>query len=802
MKKLIGLILVFVSIIVHAQDISIIPQPVKVKPGKDSFKLDKTTVLVVMNKADQPTAAFLNNYLQKYYSFKLAIVNKLPKTNFIGLSTWNDDGINAKEAYQLIVDPKFITITANNSAGTFYGIQSLIQLLPIIEQRSTINKQRLSIPSVLIEDEPRFTYRGIHLDVCRHFFPVAFIKQYIDYLALHKFNTFHWHLTDDQGWRIEIKKYPKLTSVGGWRNGTIIGRYPGKGNDSIRYGGFYTQDEIKEVVKYAADRFITVIPEIEMPGHSSAAIAAYPELSCFPEEDTKVAKGTAWAGPTKGKQVQQAWGVFDDIFCAGNDNTFAFLQGVLDEVIPLFPSKYIHIGGDEAPKTHWKRCPKCQQRIKELGLKDEHGLQSYFIQRIEKYVNSKGRQIIGWDEILEGGLAPNASVMSWQGENGGIEAAKQNHDVVMTPGNWCYFDHSQSRNEDSVTIGGYTPIEEVYSYDPVPKQLNEEEAKHILGAQANLWTEYISNPRKAEYQLFPRIAAMSEVTWTMKEKRDSAGFEKRLVNQLKRYEIWKVNYSKAFYEVGSFLLPTENYNGIQLKFTKPKVNEHMVWSRIKYPALNDGMNSFFPKKDSSVIILDENPGDSMVIEYFVGNLVRDPKEKDKWTDHYSKLFSKTLLFNKATGKHITTNIPPSPAYPGNGGAFGLVNGVRADKFANTEWLGWNGKEVEINVDFGKPDMISEIVLHVWRQEASWIYLPQKVELSFYYKDDKGNDEFNSMEIEQPEEGWGEDRNLKFTFEPKMITTVKIKLTPLMKIPDGRQGAGHAAWIFLDEIVMN
>lgn len=783
MKKLFSILLCLVTIIVHAQEISIIPQPVKLKPGKDSFKLDKTTVIVAMNKADQASAAYLSNYLQKYYQLKLNIVSKPPKTNYIGLSTWNDDHINAKEAYQLIVDPKFITITANNHAGTFYGIQSLIQLLPI-EQQTTNNKQRLKLPAVLVEDEPRFSYRGIHLDVCRHFFPVSFIKQYIDYLALHKFNTFHWHLTDDQGWRIDIKKYPKLTSVGGWRNGTIIGRYPGKGNDSIRYGGFYTQEEIKEVVKYAASRFITVIPEIEMPGHASAAIAAYPELSCFPGEDTKVAKGTAWAGPTKGKQVQQAWGVFDDIFCAGNDNTFKFLEGVLDEVVPLFASKYIHIGGDEAPKTHWKRCPKCQQRIKDLGLKDEHGLQSYFIQRIEKYLNSKGKQIIGWDEILEGGLAPNATVMSWQGEKGGIEAAKENHDVVMTPGNWCYFDHSQSRNEDSVTFGGYTPIEEVYSYDPVPKQLNEEQAKHILGVQANLWTEYIKNTRKIEYQLFPRIAAMSEVAWTMKEKKDSADFEKRLMRQFKRYEMWKVNYSKAIFALKEEILPTKDYNGIlyklSSKYKSGKITTNANPSQVRNHAL---------KHYTQPLLLTETS--------YVGSYIYDSITRET----ISMIGSRDFLFNKATGKKITTNIPPSPAYPGNGGAFGLVNGVRADKFAHTEWLGWNGKEVEIDIDLGKPDMIHEIILHVWKQEASWIYLPQKVELMFFYKKD-GNDEFSSIEIEQPEEGWGEDRNLKFNFEPKMVTSVKVKITPVMKIPEGRQGAGKAAWVFLDEIEMN
>ncbi len=808
MKKLLTLLFVLIGFVVTAQEVSIIPQPDKLMRNDGNFSLNKSTIIIVTKKKDELSANFLNNYLQQYYGFKLKIENgKTPKSNYIVLSTWNDPIFKeAIESYQLIVVKNFIAINANYHSGTFYGIQSLIQLLPVnqIKNKSQIPNPKFLIPAVVIEDGPRFYYRGIHFDVSRHFFPISFVKQYIDYLALHKFNTFHWHLTDDQGWRIDIKKYPKLTSVGGWRNGTIIGRYPGKGNDSIRYGGFYTHDEIKEVVKYAAERFITVIPEIEMPGHASAAIAAYPELSCFPGEDTKVAPGTAWAGPTKGKQVQQAWGVFDDIFCAGNDHTFSFLEDVLDEVMPLFPSKYIHIGGDEAPKTHWKRCSKCQQRMREQGLKDEHELQSYFIQRIEKYVNSKGKQIIGWDEILEGGLAPNASVMSWQGEKGGIEAAKHGHDVVMTPGNWCYFDHSQSRNEDSVTFGAYTPIEEVYSYDPVPKQLNTDEAKHILGVQANLWTEYIKNERKVQYQLFPRIAAMSEVAWTAKEKKDSADFEKRLQQQFKRYEMWGVNYSKAINQIHSSIKPSpkSGYLAWSLSSKKDKsyiqVNNSnglgtIYRSPTKLEISSTGLYSvsLLSKSEDITFTFD---GDSLVIT-----------PQGKHDAHFIEMGIEAKYefnFNKATGKKITTNFPPSPAYPGNGGAFGLVNGLKADKFAHTEWLGWNGKEVEITIDLGKNDLVSEVIFHAWKQEASWIYLPESIDITFNYKDASGDIQTSGFEFEKPEEGWGDDRQLKFNFAPQRASSVTIKIKPLMKIAEGRQGAGRAAWIFLDEIEIN
>ena len=499
MKKLIPFYLLLTIITVHAQEINIIPKPVEVKMGKGNFILSGETVIVLSDDSGKHSADFLNDYLKQFYSFQLKIVKKA-KDNFIFLSTMNENK-NAEhpEGYDLKIDKNSVDIVGYSNAGTFYGIQSLIQLLPIPDSKSKIVNQKLAVPQLSISDYPRFAYRGMHLDCGRHFFSVDFIKKYIDWIALHKMNYFHWHLTEDQGWRIEIKKYPKLTQIGAWRNGTIIGRYPGTGNDNIHYGGYYTQEQIKAIVKYAADRYITIIPEIEMPGHSSAAIAAYPFLSCFPDEPTKkyFPKQCAWSGDTTGKKVEQGWGVFDDVFCAGKESTFKFLEDVLDEVMALFPSKYIHIGGDECPKENWKRCPFCQKRIKDEGLKDENALQSYFIQRIEKYVNSKGRTIIGWDEILEGGLAPNAVVMSWRGEQGGIDAARQNHNVIMTPGGWCYFDHSQSENEDSVTIGGYTPIEKVYSYEPVPDSLTVEQSKFVLGAQGNVWTEYMGNRKES-----------------------------------------------------------------------------------------------------------------------------------------------------------------------------------------------------------------------------------------------------------------------------------------------------------------
>ena len=542
MKKITLLFLIVISFSVMAQNnISIIPKPVELTQKNGYFDFNTSTAIVAI-AGEKHNADMLNYYLQKLYGFTLQVRivnNYAAEKNCIILGLLKSTEPKRGE-YLINIGANTIVITGVTDEASFYGIQTLLQLLPA--EKDSINNKQFSIPQLTILDYPRFQYRGMHLDVGRHFFNVDQVKKYIDYLAYHKFNTFHWHLTEDQGWRIEIKKYPLLTSVGGFRNGTIIGHNPGTGNDSLHYGGFYTQEEVKEVIKYAQDRYITIIPEIEMPGHASAAIAAYPQLSCFPDESTKISPKISWSGSRTGKQVQQSWGVFEDVFCPSK-YTFTFLENVLDEVMQLFPSKYIHIGGDECPKDAWKRSAFCQQLIKEKGLKDEHGLQSYFISTIEKYINSKGKKIIGWDEILEGGLAPNATVMSWRGEEGGIAAARQHHDVIMTPGTYCYFDHAQNKNEDSLTIGGYLPLEKVYSYDPVPKELTAEEAKFILGAQGNVWTEYIANMSKLEYMIFPRMSALSEVLWSSPETHDLKDFEQRLPVMVKRYRLWGAGYS-------------------------------------------------------------------------------------------------------------------------------------------------------------------------------------------------------------------------------------------------------------------
>lgn len=542
MKKLASIALIaFLSLNVLAQNdanLGIIPVPVSVKKKAGSFKLDKTVVLVSADAANAKSADLLNAFIVTKGGFALRESKAVAATGrLIVLTSAGADKLPA-EGYNIDITDKKITITGKG-AGLFYGIQSMMQLMP--EKQNGL----ITINAAEINDYPRFKYRGMHLDVGRHMFPLAFIKKYIDLMAQYKLNNFHWHLTEDQGWRIEIKKYPKLTTIGASRNGTIIGRHPGVGTDNKVYSGFYTQEEAKEVVAYAAARYINVIPEIELPGHSSAAIAAYPELSCFPERDTFVDAKTPWSGSRKGKQLQQQWGVFDDVFVP-TEETFKFLEDVLDEVIAIFPSKYIHIGGDESPKAYWKESEFCQQLIKKLGLKDEHELQSYFIQRIEKHINSKGRSIIGWDEILEGGLAPNATVMSWRGTEGGIAAAQQNHDVIMTPGGpiGLYFDHRQSTSADEPTnIGGLAPYSLAYAYDPVPGKLTADQQKHIIGVQANLWTEYIQTPEKVEYMVFPRMFALSEIAWSPVTRKDIKNFsEERIPVHLARMDKTNTNY--------------------------------------------------------------------------------------------------------------------------------------------------------------------------------------------------------------------------------------------------------------------
>jgi hexosaminidase len=633
MKKLFTIVLLaFLAVEASAQqdpNMGIIPAPVSVKKNSGTFKLDKTVVLISNEPKNSRMADLLNAFVTAKGGFALREVKSESTNEKAIILTSEGAGQLPAEGYKINITDRKITIIGQE-AGLFYAVQSMTQLMPEKQNNEIL------IPAAEINDYPRFKYRGMHLDVSRHFFPVSLVKKYIDVMSQYKLNNFHWHLTDDQGWRIEIKKYPKLTSVGGSRNGTIIGHHPGVGTDNKEYKGFYTQNEVKEVLAYAAARFINVVPEIELPGHASAAIAAYPELSCFPERDTFVDAKTPWSGSRKGKQVQQQFGVFDDVFVP-NDNTFKFLENVLDEVIALFPSKYIHIGGDECPKEYWKQSEFCQKLIKKLNLKDEHGLQSYFIQRIEKHVNKRGRSVIGWDEILEGGLAPNATVMSWRGTEGGIAAAKQSHDVIMTPNaGGLYFDHKQSNSPDEPTnIGGFAPYTSSYAYDPMPKELNADQQKYVIGVQANLWTEYIQTPVKVEYMIIPRVFSLAEIAWSQPERKDLKNFsEERLPLHLAKLDKTETNYwVPTPLGLNEKVMNGENFN-IELKapvqgskiyytldLTRPSVNGNLY---------TNGVKVIVPKGEKRVLktlVITPAGKQSVVTETILNNGAADVKAK-------------------------------------------------------------------------------------------------------------------------------------------------------------------------------
>ena len=514
----------------------VIPLPQEVALSQESpFNLNDGTIIAYPenNELLKRNAELLAEYISQstgrtLQTEALAPGSEAPKGAItLGL----DPAIGNREGYVLTVKADRVTLNGQTENGVFYGIQTLRKSIPAETKATSI-----LLPAGSIQDEPRFSYRGMHLDVGRHFFPIEFVKKYIDLLALHNMNTFHWHLTEDQGWRIEIKKYPKLTEIGAWRDRTVIGRNTEE-YDNTRYGGFYTQEQAKEIVKYAGERYITVIPEVDLPGHMLAALAAYPEMGCT-------------GGPY---EVCPRWGVFEDVLCIGNEKSMQFLEDVMAEIIDIFPSKYIHIGGDEAPRTRWEKCPKCQARIRTEKLKAdknhtaEDRLQSYCMTRIEKLLNSKGRQIIGWDEILEGDVAPNATVMSWRGSAGGIKAAQLGHDVIMTPNDYCYFDYYQSEDtrHEPFAIGGFVPLEKVYSLNPTAS-LTEEQAKHILGTQANLWTEYIPTSEQVEYMVLPRMAALAEVQWTQLEKKDYTNFTTRLAGLIGLYRRDGLNYREPF----------------------------------------------------------------------------------------------------------------------------------------------------------------------------------------------------------------------------------------------------------------
>ncbi len=736
---------------------NIIPKPLVQKLNNTTFILDEKT-FIESNLKFKKIAFFLSTYFEEKHQLKLSTIkNKNTIVFEQDLSIENDEG------YLLKVSSNKILITSKTVKGAFYAVQSLIQLLPV-----KTNAKTIAIQGLEIKDSPEFKYRGMHLDVARHFFSVNFIKKYIDLMSMLKMNTFHWHLTEDQGWRIEIKKYPKLQEIAAYRDETLVGHYSEQPQkfDGKKYGGYYTQKEIKEIVAYATERQITVIPEIEMPGHSQAAIAAYPELGC------------------KGEQVKVAakWGVFDNIYCP-KENTFKFLEDIIDEVVTLFPGKYIHIGGDEAPKTNWKKCTHCQQLIKKEGLKDENGLQSYFITRMEKYINSKGKQIIGWDEILEGGLAPNATVMSWRGTAGAVEAAKQKHNVILTPASHCYFDHYQSDNENEpLAIGGFLPLEKVYSFQPVPEELTEEEAKYVLGAQGNVWTEYITTPKKVEYMVFPRAVALAEAVWSTSENKNYDNFIKRLEFFNKRLKSLDVNYANHLYEIKGELINLDKQLSYRLE------------TSIKDKEIRFTTDDSEPKSTSPVY---NDP--------FKINALKTIKAAifDKNENQLGQVFEQKITLHKGVGEKITLNTPPNEAYNA-GGKQALINGISgsSSRYGDKEWLGFSEKDVEITIDFDKQTKLNSIATRFYNGNGQWIYAPKEVNLEIKLTNGKTISLKNKVKRTDSLLVNFSLKDFIPESENSKVDQIKIIIPNYGIIPENKQGAGHKAWTFIDEIIIN
>ncbi|RMA66107.1 beta-N-acetylhexosaminidase [Ulvibacter antarcticus] len=762
MKKVILFLLVSVLIIGCKSETTtdltnaLIPKPQQIEVMDGTFTLDNKTTLFA-DQEFEVVANFLSGFLQMGAGIPMEKASE--ETAQIKILK---DAAQAMEAYSLIVSENNIIIKASDASGAFYGVQTLRQLLPVFfETQNNIHNQTAVIPQLKIQDAPKFPYRGMHLDVSRHFFPKEFIKEYISYLALLKMNYFHWHLTDDQGWRIEILQYPDLTNNGAYRDETLIGHYNENPQlfDRKRYGGFYTQEDIKEIVEFATKHNVTIIPEIEMPGHAQAAISAYPELCCN-GKDVKVA--------TK-------WGVFENIFCP-NQKTFAFLENVLTEVAELFPGEYIHIGGDEAPKVQWKTCAHCQKLIKEHNLKDEKGLQSYFIKKIETFLNSKGKKIIGWDEILEGGLAPNATVMSWRGTSGGIEAAKQKHPVIMTPTSHAYFDYYQSENSDEpLAIGGYLPLKKVFSFNPIPDELDAADSKFILGAQGNIWTEYIATKEQVEYMVFPRILAMSEVVWSGPSENleeDYANFLLRVEPFLERLDALRVNYANHLYEIEGRVLKEDDK--VLYELTTPTSGKEIRYS----------LNASEEKIYKTPIPISKDAVIKARV-YKVGKVLGRP-------------FTDTIHYHKGILGKVHLNVNPHASYSA-GGKEALINGIQGSnsRYGDKEWLGFWGDDVEISIDFPEETEVNSVALRFYNANGQWIYAPKKASLCVELLD--GN--LVSSEVAIAPKNDTTIVEVLLEFEAVKTKKLLIKVPSFGMIPEGSQGSENNAWTFIDEVVI-
>ena len=754
----------------HDPQIAIVPYPNHLETGRGTYRVTDRPV-TCDSRTDERTQRAVVGFAARLATVTggknpVTVADEVPAS---GIRFVTDESLPA-EGYELNVDGEGIEVRASQFPGFLYALQSLEQLLPAaVYGTEPAPDAAWEVPCVKIADAPRFAYRGMHLDVARHFFSVDEVKRYIDVMAIHKLNTLHWHLTDDQGWRIEIKRYPELTAVGSIRKATVVRKEWGT-YDGTPYGGFYTQDEIRDVVKYAADRGVTVIPEIDLPGHMLAALTAYPELGCT-------------GGPY---EVWGRWGVADDVLCPGREKTFEFLEGVLTEVMELFPSEYIHIGGDECPKVRWEKCPRCQAKIRQLGLKDdgehtaEHYLQSYVTDRIGKFLAQHGRRIIGWDEILEGRAPSDAVVMSWRGSEGGIAAAKLGHDVIMTPNSHFYFDYYQSLDTDAEPfgIGGYIPMEQVYSYDPAFPELTPEQQKHILGVQANLWTEYVLSDEHLEYMLLPRLAALSEVQWCLPETKDW----NRFIGSFRMDEIYSqmgYEFAKHIFGVTASYAVDPEKGGVVMTLTT------QGGAPIRYTLDGSDPTASSPLYKAPVTI-----GESCT---FKAAALREGMQ----TPVYTRKFD----FNKATGRRIALNAAPTLKYT-YGGASLLVDGYRGGPvYSNGAWIGFLNEPLDVTIDMQGAKPYSAVTVESLVEKGEWVFPPSSVGV---YLSDDGREFTEAALMSVPQETAGSPdgvKPFKVLFPETSARYLRVVARTVDPIPAWHGAAGQKAHMFVDEIIV-
>lgn len=747
-------------------DYQIIPIPQEIiATDNGEFALEQHVKILYPegNAAMQRNAVYLATYLKNATGYDFQVETGTASKGNIILQLAADSAL--PESYHLSISKDGIIITGGDEAGVFYGIQTLRKSIPVKQSSIPV------LAAIDIKDSPRFGYRGVHLDVSRHFFTTEEVKTFIDMMTLHNMNRLHWHLTDDQGWRIEIKKYPQLTKVGANRKETMVGHNSSK-YDGVPYGGFYTQEDLKEIVKYAAERYITVIPEIDLPGHMQAALAAYPQLGCT-------------GGPY---EVWRNWGISEDVLCAGNDDVLSFIDNVLTEVMEIFPSEYIHIGGDECPKVRWIVCKKCQKRISELGLKSdkkhtkEEYLQSFIINHAEKTLNQNGRQMIGWDEILEGELAPNATVMSWRGEQGGIEAARQRHDVIMTPNTYLYFDYYQSKNRDGEpeAIGGYLPVEHVYSYEPIPNILTLEEQKHIIGVQANHWTEYIPSFSQLQYMALPRWAALCEIQWSRAEKKNYVDFLHRLPQLTKLYETIGYNYAKHVFEIEPDFQLNMKDNTLQV------ILRTMDNAPVHFTLDGTEPTMASQKAEGAITISETTKLKAVTIR----------------TSGINKTLRENIYFSKATCKPIAANLPINKQYEFKG-VTTLVDGLKGNKNYNTgRWIAFKENEMDVTIDLGQTSEFSTVSFSTCVNKEDWVFDARSAEVEI---SDNGNTFTKVFEETYPKMK-SEDSNGVYEHHLKLENAVKtryvrIRVHPENSIPAWHDAKGNRGLMFVDEIML-